>query len=139
MVFAGIYYPAILAAAIGAFVFGGVYYGLLGKSWMAALGKTEAELRPGGKMPLLPMIISFAALLVMAWGLAGVVGHLGPGQVTARNGAISALFLWLGFIVTTISVNNAFAGRKFALTAIDCGHWLGALIVEGLIIGAFGV
>ena len=30
----------------------------------------------------------------------------GQGQVTAKNGAISALFLWLGFVVTTVAVNN---------------------------------
>lgn len=140
MVFAGVNYLAILVAAIGAFAFGAVYYGLLGKTWMAALGKTQAELKdPDGKMSPLPFIISFVALIVMAWALAGVLGHLGPGQVTARNGAISALFLWLGFVVTTVAVNNAFGGRKFALTVIDSGHWLGALVVEGLIIGAFGV
>jgi hypothetical protein len=75
----------------------------------------------------------------MAWALAGVLGHLGPGQVTVLNGAISAFFLWLGFVVTTIAVNNAYAGRKLALTAIDSVHWLGVLVVEGLIIGAFGV
>ena len=71
--------------------------------------------------------------------LAGVLGHLGVGQVTVINGAIAAFFLWLGFVVTTIAVNNAYAGRKLALTAIDFIHWLGVLVVEGLIIGAFGV
>ncbi len=55
------------------------------------------------------------------------------------NGAIAAFFLWLGFVLTTIAVNNAYAGRKLALTAIDSTHWLGVLVVEGLIIGAFGV
>jgi hypothetical protein len=59
--------------------------------------------------------------------------------VTVINGAIAAFFLWLGFVVTTIAVNNAYAGRKLALTAIDSVHWLGVLVVEGLIIGAFGV
>jgi hypothetical protein len=49
------------------------------------------------------------------------------------------LFLWLGFVVTTIAVNNGFAGRKPALTDIESLHWLGVLVVEGLIIGAFGV
>ncbi|SED09147.1 Protein of unknown function [Rhizobiales bacterium GAS188] len=140
MVFGGLNYLAILGAAIGAFVFGSVYYGVLGKSWMAALGTTETGMKgAGGTMSPLPFVIAFIAALVMAWVLAGVLGHLGVGQVTARNGAVSALFLWLGFVVTTIAVNNGFAGRKLALTLIDSGHWLGVLVVEGLIIGAFGV
>ncbi|MFI5012209.1 MAG: DUF1761 domain-containing protein [Hyphomicrobiales bacterium] len=139
MGFAGVNYLAIIVAAIGAFAFGAAYYGILGKSWAAALGKTHAELMgPNGKMSPVPFIMSFLAELVMAWVLAGVLGHLGAGQVTAKNGAISALFLWLGFVVTTIAVNNGFAGRRFALTVIDSGHWLGVLIAEGLIIGAFG-
>jgi uncharacterized protein DUF1761 len=140
MVFAGLNYVAVVVAAIGAFAFGAAYYGILGKSWMAALGKTQAELKgPDGKMSPFPFILSFVAELVMAWALAGVLGHLGPGQVTVTNGAISAFFLWVGFVVTTIAVNNAYARRKLALTAIDSLHWLGVLIVQGLIIGAFGV
>ena len=43
-----------------------------------------------------PFIISFVALVVMAWVLAGTIGHLGPGQVTLKNGIISALFIWAG-------------------------------------------
>ena len=137
MAFAGLNYLAILAAAIGAFVFGSAYYGILGRSWMAALGVADGEAGP--RMSPTPFIVAFLAELVMAWVLAGVLGHLGPGQVTPKNGAISALFLWVGFVVTTIAVNNSFGRRKLALTIIDSGHWLGVLVVAGLIIGAFGV
>jgi hypothetical protein len=140
MVFAGLNPLAVIVAAIGAFVFGSAYYAILGRRWMAALGKREAEIKaPGGGMSPLPFIICIIAELIMAWVLAGVLGHLGEAQVTMRNGAVSALFLWLGFVVTTIAVNNGFAGRKPALTVIDSLHWLGVLVVEGLIIGAFGV
>jgi hypothetical protein len=140
MVFAGLNYVAVVVAAIGAFAFGSAYYGILGKRWMAALGKTEAEAKgQAGKISPVPFIVCFIAELVMAWVLAGVLGHLGKDQVTMTNGAISAVFLWLGFVVTTIAVNNGFGGRKLALTVIDSVHWLGVLVVEGLIIGAFGV
>ena len=44
--------------------------------------------------------------------------------MTIRSAVISALFVWVGFVVTTMLVNNAFAGRRYALTAIDAGHWL---------------
>jgi Protein of unknown function (DUF1761) len=138
--FAGLNYLAVLMAAIGAFAFGSIYYGLLGKPWRVALGKTEAESEgSAGKVSPVPFAVAFIAELVMAWGLAGVLGHLGQGQVTMKNGAISALFVWLGFVATTIAVNNAFGGRKWALSLIDSGHWLGVLIVQGLIIGAIGV
>ena len=59
--------------------------------------------------------------------------------MTVRNGMISGLFAWLGFVVTAMAVNNAFGGRSLLLTAIDAGHWLVVLLIMGAIIGAMGV
>ncbi|UYN96359.1 MAG: DUF1761 domain-containing protein [Enhydrobacter sp.] len=135
MAFAGLNYLAILIATIAGFAFGAAYYMTLSRQWLAAVGKKKEEL---GGSPV-PFIISFVALAVMAWVLAGTVGHLGPGQVTLKNGVITAFFLWLGFVATTVFVNNAYPGRKFALSAIDSIHWLGVLVIQGAIIGAMGV
>jgi hypothetical protein len=66
-----------------------------------------------------------------------VVGHLG--QVTLRSGVISALFCWVGFVITTMLVNNSFAMRSRMLLLIDGGYWLVALTLMGAIIGAIGV
>ena len=55
------------------------------------------------------------------------------------SAVISALFAWGGFALTTTLVNNAFSGRRYALTAIDAGHWLFALLLMGLVIGWMGV
>jgi Protein of unknown function (DUF1761) len=71
--------------------------------------------------------------------LAGVLGHLGPGQVTSRNGVISAAFLWFGFILTTMTVNYSFAGRDQRLLLIDTGNWLIVLIVIGAVVGGIGI
>ncbi len=48
-------------------------------------------------------------------------------------------FVWVGFVLTTIGVNQAFHGTKPLVTLIDAGHWLAVLLVMGAIIGAFGV
>lgn len=138
MAFAGLNYWAILVAAAASFLFGGVWYGMLSKPWMAALGKTEAEIKAGRPLPLL-FGITIVAQLVMAWVLAGVIGHLGPGQVTVRNSLISALFIWLGFVATTLAVNHGYQGSRWSLTAIDGGHWLGVLLIQGAVIGLMGV
>ena len=87
----------------------------------------------------MPFIVSVVALAIMAWVLAGGLGHLGLGQVTLKNGVISALFMWLGFVITTLSVNYAFGQRRPMLTVIDGIHWLGVLAIQGVIIGAMGV
>jgi Protein of unknown function (DUF1761) len=137
MTFAGLNFLAILIAAIAAFAWGAIYYTSLSKQWLAAVGMTKEQLGP--KRSPVPFVISFVAELVMAWVLAGTVGHLGPGQVTLKNGIISALFLWLGFVVTTVFVNNVYPGRKYSLSVIDSIHWLGVLVIQGAIIGAMGV
>ena len=143
MTFAGINYLAILIAAIAGWLAGAVYYMALGKQWVAAQGSTmeafkarQAALK-GTSAAWLPFALAFLANLVMAWVLAGMVGHMG--SVTIRSAVISALFAWLGFVVTTVLVNNAFSGRSYSLTVIDAGHWLAVLVILGIVIGWMGV
>lgn len=136
MTFAGLNYLAILLAALAAFGWGAIYYMTLSKQWLAAVGMTKEQMQSRSAAPF---VISFIALIVMSWVLAGTLGHLGPGQVTVKNGIISGLFLWLGFIVTTVFVNNAYPGRKYSLSVIDSIHWLGVVVIEGAVIGAMGV
>jgi hypothetical protein len=134
MAFAGLNYLAVAAAAVAGFAVGAFWYGLLfGRPWMAALGKTREDFKPSPT----PFIVSFVGLLVMAWVLAGIVGHLG--EATFWNGVASGAFCWLGFVVTTTATNHAFQGARPMLTLLDCGHYLTVLLVMGAIIGAFGV
>ena len=137
MTFAGLNYLAVLIAAVAAFALGAAYYMTLSRQWLAAVGMTKEQL--GEKRSPVPFVVSFVALLVMGWVLAGTLGHLGAGQVTVKNGIISALFLWLGFVVTTVFVNNAYPGRRYSLSVIDSIHWLGVLVIQGAVIGGMGV
>ena len=138
MTFAGMNYLAIVIAAVAAWLFGAGWYMALGKPWMAALGTTpdrmaEAKKRPGA---WLPFVYAFVAELLMAWILAGLLGHIGA--LTIRGGLISAAFCWTGFVITTMVVNNGFAGRDARLLLIDGGHWLIVLLLMGAIIGGMG-
>lgn len=139
MAFAGLNYWAIVAAAAASFLFGGVWYGALSKPWLAAIGKSEEDIKAAGRS--LPMLfaITIVAQIVMAWILAGMIGHLGVGQVTVRNGVISGAFAWLGFVATTLVVNHGYQGASRQLTLIDAGHWLGVLLIQGAVIGLLGV
>ena len=143
MTFAGINYLAIVIAAVAGWLAGAAYFSALGKQWVAAQGSTieafkarQAAIK-GMPAAWLPFALAFVANLAIAWVLAGLVGHLG--SVTIRSAVISALFAWGGFVVTTVLVNNAFAGRSYLLTAIDAGHWLVALVLMGVVIGWMGV
>lgn len=135
MDFAGINYGAVVVAAVAGFAIGMAWYMALGNIWMAALGKTKDEVKPSAG----PFIISGVSLLLMAFMLAGIIGHLGEGQVTLVNGAISGFFVWLGFVITTMAVNHAYQGVKRTLTLVDGGHYLAVLVAMGAIIGWFGV
>src|SRR5271165_6492979 len=128
---------AVLLAAVAAWIAGAIWYSVLGKAWVAALGWTEAELKSRtGQVPVGTMIVSFVAELIMAALLAGLIAHFGA--VTVKTGLIVGALCWLAFVATTITVNNAYTGRKLALTVIDSGHWLAVLLIESAVIGAFG-
>ena len=136
MSFTGVNYVAVIIATLAGFGLGTVWYMVLSKPWMRAVGKTEMD-RPSGPAQFLPFVIAIVALFVMALMLAGLMGHIG--DITVRGGVISGFFVWLGFVITTMGVNHAFAGAKPMLTLIDGFYWLGVLLIQGAVIGAFGV
>jgi uncharacterized protein DUF1761 len=133
MTFAGVNYVAVVIATLAGFGTGAAWYMILGRFWLAALGKRREDM---SSSPM-PFLIAIVANLVMAFMLAGVIGHFGA--VNTKNGVISGALIWLGFVITTLGVNHAFSGAKTSLTLIDGGHWLAVLLVMGAVIGAFGV
>jgi hypothetical protein len=134
-------YGFVFAAALASYAFGAVYYTVLSKPWMAALETSKAELDARHKIAWVPFVVTFIANVVMAYLLAGVLVHLAKAGLgaTARTGLISALFLWLGFVMTTMVSDNSFQGRRWMLSVIDGGHWLGVLAIQGFIVGGYGI
>jgi hypothetical protein len=139
--FGGVNYLAVVIAAFAAFAASGVWYTSLSGLYTAALGKTVQQMAEERKRPgaFVPYIYALVGNLIIGWMLAGLLGHLGAGQATLRNGIISAAFIWFGFILTTMIVNFSFSGRDKRLLAIDAGNWLIVLLVIGAVIGAIGV
>lgn len=131
----------VLIGAVAAWIFGAIYYGVLGRHWIAAMGrsvedfKAEQAARPG-IVKASPFILSFIAEIVMGLVLYGILTH--SGLFYARAGAITGAFCWFGFVLTTIIVNNGYAGRSWRLSLIDALHWLGALVIIGAVVGYFG-
>jgi hypothetical protein len=138
MTFSGVNYLAIVIAAIVAWLAGAGWYMALGRRWMAALGWTPERAQAARSEPgaYWPFVYTFVAELVMAWTLAGLLGHIGP--LSLRNGVISAALCWLGLVMTTMLTNNSFARRDWRLLWIDGGHWLLVLLLMGAIIGGMG-
>ncbi len=138
MVFAGFNIVAVLLAMVASMVIGAFWYNVFAKQWVVAVGFDQEQIESiekGGS----PAIYVIAALshLVMATVLAGLIGHLG--DMSLWRGIVSALYMWAGFVVTTMVVNHRFQMKPWSLTIIDAGHYLFVLLAQGAIIGSMGV
>ena len=122
---------AIAAAAVAGWIFGAIWYGVLGKAWTVAQGKNPDDCK-GQKMPVAPMVASFVAALVMSAVLYRLLSNLGVmGMVPS---AIAGATIGVGFVLTTTLVNNMFQQKSLMLTVIDSAHWVLALVVEAVVI-----
>jgi len=131
----------VIIAAVAAWIFGAIYYGIFGRTWLAAQGKTMEQMKAdnAGKSAAAktaPFVLSFVAEIVIAIAMSGILFHIGIYGLGA--GLFSGAMIWFGFVLTTMAVNNAYTFRSVTLTAIDAGHWLGVLLIIGAILGAVG-
>lgn len=126
---------AVALAFIASMAIGFVWYlpAVLGKRWMAAIGKTEEDLKniSGGAGIWVPMMVTAALTAVL---LAVLISKLGLDNAAA--GGLFALVLGLVFRAGGHVIHNGFAGRPTTVTLIDSGHDLLAMTVAGAIIGA---
>jgi hypothetical protein len=122
---------AILAAGLAGWIFGAVWYGVLGKPWQRAQGLNPDDCKDK-KMPLNLLLVSFLAALVMSATLYYLLGSMG--MVGIGPSALMGLTIGVGLIAVSLLVNNLFQQRHYTLTVIDGGHWAGALAIEAAVI-----
>lgn len=125
---------AVIIGVVVAWGIGAGWYIVLARQWMAAIGKTPDQIN--GKDPT-PYIIGFACQLVMATVLAAIMPAL-FGATNAVNGLLTGGLMWLGFVITSMTLNHRYEGAPWSRTLIDGGYLLVALLVQGLVIGLFG-
>jgi hypothetical protein len=124
----------VIVGVVAAWGIGAGWYMVFANQWMAAIGKTRDQIN--GKDPT-PYIIGFACQVVMAIILAAIM----PGLFGARtpvNGLMTGGLMWLGFVITSMTLNHRYEGAPWSRTLIDGGYLLVALLVQGLVIGLFG-
>ncbi len=56
---------------------------------------------------------------------------------SAVQGAVLGLLIWVGVSATSGAAKNAACDKPLSAYLIDCGHELAALVVMGVIIGAW--
>ncbi|WP_380872266.1 hypothetical protein ACFB49_32100 [Sphingomonas sp. DBB INV C78] len=126
---------AVVAAALSAFLVGGLWYGpLFLKPWLRANGQTEETAQKGHAPTIFGL--SFLLNLVSAFVLAQI--YRLHGDIGLCQSILIALGVAIGFIVPAYGVNYLFAQRKLALFAIDAGYWIVTYALMGAVLGAFG-
>lgn len=132
---------AVLAAASAAFAVGGVWYSplLVGDIWRAEAGLSEAPIRAGDRAKTFG--IAFAALLLMSYGLALLIG---PASEAAKGfyspsqqGAFYGFLTGFGWILSAFMVVARFEHRSWKYIAVNGGYWIVAMTAMGGILGAW--
>ena len=78
MQFGNVDWVALIAAFAASYAFSAVFYITLAKPWMAAIGKTEAEIKQGAGP--VPYIVAIAGQLIIAYVLMNLMVSLGRGR-----------------------------------------------------------
>ena len=136
--FENISWIAVVVATLVSMGIGAAWYSTLAKRWIAANGFTDEQIKSVEANDT-PIIYVFAALshLVMAIVLSGVIFHGAGSEITIEDGLLTAFLIWLGFVLTSMTVNHRFQFKPWSLTVIDSGHYLAVMLAQGAIIGWF--
>ena len=129
----GINHVAVWVAGIVQFLLGAGWYAALSNAWMAAIGKTEAELLAEHGASPLPYIVALGAALIVAYTIAWLLPKVGASSAgaSAQIGATLALAL----IATTMAMNYGFEARSPSLWLINAGYMVVGMTFMGGIIG----
>lgn len=122
---------AVILAALGGFVVGGIWYGpVMGKRWMGAVGLTEEQIKQGS----MGLIYggAFAFSLLASWTLAHTFASYAQ-DLSVGVKVLTAFGVALGFIVPAIGTNYLFSQKSKALFFIDAGYWLLFYIAMGVV------
>lgn len=129
--FDAINWLAVIAAAVSAFVLGGLWYGpLFKRAWCR-----EAGIDPDAAPPHPARIfaIAFVCSLLSALVFAATLAPTATPAQGAAAGALVGLF----FVAMSFGINYAFAQRSFRLWLIDGGYHLLQFTLYGLILAAW--
>lgn len=132
---------AVALAAVVAFIIGFLLHGpILGKVWMKL-----ANVHPTGNEKFKDMIPQLlwnlvtnfvtAYVLAVIYLFASSSSLLGGARIW--SGVICALWIWLGFLVTSTSIEVIWMGRTVKLWLFECFCSLVVMVAMGAIISSF--
>jgi len=125
-------YWAILVSALVVMVLRLAWYAkpFLGRFWLKHIEKTETELKK--KAPTGKYVTIFVLALVFAYIFSHFIDY--AGATTVGEGMRTGLWLWLGFVATTLFSSSFFESRPLKPTLVDAGYYLICLLAVGAIL-----
>lgn len=119
----------VIAAAAAAWIFGAVWYGVIGKQWMAASGLTEETVNRSNPVPYIGSFL--CALLV-----AGMTRHIMAASGVETVGAAVVMGLGLGAFIAApwIATNVLFGQRDRNLIWMDGAYPTVGMALMGLVL-----
>ena len=127
-------YGAVVVAGIAYWFVQAGWYTLFARQWVAAIGKTMAELQQKGSSPI-PYIGSLICDLLVALALAWILARIG--EPSAAKGAAVGAALTLGFVSTALMTQYLFEQRPVSLFLINSGGALLGTTLMGVILGTW--
>ena len=123
-------YLAVIAAAISAFLLGGLWYSaLFGKSWMAASGMTEERARQANQAKVFG--VAFIWSLLGAYVFAMFLGPAPAFGFATAAGFAAGLF----WVAGSFAINYEFEQRPGRLLLINGGYHTLQYTLYGAILG----
>ncbi len=125
---------AVFAAALSAFLLGGLWYSqaMFGRAWMTANHFSDEDLRKGGMARI--FALAFVLSLVMSANLAM---FLAQPTTTASWGATAGFLAGFGWVALGVAIIALFERRSWKYVVINGGYMTVAFVLMGLILGAW--
>jgi len=122
----------VVVAAAAGWMFGAVWYGIMGKKWMAAVGLTEDTIDRKN-------IVAFVGSFLCACLVAGMMRHIfaTSNVVTLGDGILNGFGLGLFIAAPWLTTNYLFAQRPKSLIVIDGIYATGGCTVIGAVLMLF--
>tara|TARA_R110002072_G_scaffold64_13_gene489 strand:- start:26245 stop:26658 length:414 start_codon:yes stop_codon:yes gene_type:complete len=130
--FLAINWLAVLAAAVSAFVVGGLWYGpIFGKAWSKVTGVTDEMMAERNQAMIFAP--AFVLNIIMVVNLAMFIGP----EADLAYGIAAGFFTGAFWVSAMLGVFYLFEGRPLKQFFINAGYATTALTLMGAILGAF--
>ncbi len=129
-------YAAILVAGLVNMMIGAAWYSpaLFGNIWMKGMKINKKDIKMDKTMGL-RYAVAFVMGLLMVYILAHYIDYMQAD--TASEGAETAFWPWLGFIIPVMAGDVLWNGKPFSVFAINTGHYLVALMAAGVLLASW--